>query len=83
MTPVYLLFHHANYYPYGGVADCYGVFATLEDAVAALRKRKRHADRAQILQVPDMIVREYHIDRNDDSLTLTTTATLQEFADLK
>ena len=61
----FLLFASPNYYPYGGLRDCKGVYDTLaetEAAIAALDYGFSITD-FHVLQMPEMIVHDYYNDR--------------------
>ena len=60
----FLLFAAPNYYPYGGLRDCKGVYDTLAETEAAIAALDAgFMDDCHVLQVPEMIVHDYHYNR--------------------
>ena len=60
---MFLLFACPNYYPNGGLNDCKGVFNTLAETEAAIAKLdETYMDDCHVLQIPEMIVRDYCTD---------------------
>ena len=57
---MFILFASPNYYPYGGMHDCKGVFATLAEAEAAMANiDEGYMDDCHVLQVPEMLLHDY------------------------
>ena len=68
----FILFASQDYYPFGGLQDCRGVFGTREacDAAAAALPRPDRDD-CHALQVPEMLV--HHYKQADGSFDYTET----------
>jgi hypothetical protein len=62
MTKTFIGFAYPDYYPFGGAHDAYGVFDSLEAALAArptgCSYERRNLD---VLQLPEMLVHEYEL----------------------
>jgi len=70
---MFLLFACPNYYPYGGLNDCKGAFNTLAETEAAMADIDNgYMDDCHVLQIPEMIVRDY--DSEGNSIRVRTLA---------
>ena len=60
MTQKFLLFASPNYYPFGGMHDCHGVFDTLAEAEAAMADiNEGYMADCHVLQMPEMLLHDY------------------------
>jgi len=58
MDKKFLLFTAKTYYPYGGMDDCKGVFATLQDAIDYVIKKQPSGwlDDTHVLEIGEQLI---------------------------
>lgn len=58
MDKKFLLFTAKTYYPYGGMDDCKGVFATLQDAIdyAVKKQPSGWLDDTHVLEIGEQLI---------------------------
>ena len=75
----FLLFAAPAYYPYGGLCDCKGYFATREELDAAVARLEwRDRDECHALQVPEMLVHIYDKQGRYEGVVRLDTFCLEE-----
>ena len=64
MDRIFIAFAYPDYYPRGGMHDCYGVFFNLEAALDARPRQATAGTNIDILHLPEMVLYEYEVNRN-------------------